>query len=692
MADDLADKTKDISQQLDKASKSMQEISKYQKGIIKGFTDITKQSSAIGQAWVAVARFFSGTGFWKIQNKVKALSNALQFMQKLDEKRLKAENERMVLLANEEDNKKNLIALQKKLLDYEADTLDYSERKALSANNLFKLLKSEHGTRNAILILTKRTAEYTKKAEENEENSGKIRAKNFLKMEKLRENLHKKIGRVAPGGKLHDKLTEELTALGGRSLPGSRYKDYKKYTTEGLETQLDIEELEEKQRIRKSDRDAVKKDIKLLERRLTLERRIREAADKAIPGGLKKGSAAYYRERDELRAAGGELSSSEMSDLKDLKKDDKRLGEEYTTNVDDLKELKTKRADLAAAGELEKGTKDWKTIGAEMFMGSKESREKWGLRYEKLKEKASAMWSGLKKITDGKEIMNGIKNTFSKKNMKAKAEIVTQGLRFIGMAFLWFAMIILFLLFLKQIGVITWIVNFAKEIMKQVPKIIEKVSKFITALFAFGFAFWDFIVALFTGDEVMGKLGVMLEKLGKLVLAGLLLMGKLLGFLVEAAVAALGTMWNNAMQWLSEKTGATKKEAGLWGGMAAGALLGMRIGMAGGVPGMLVGIGVGGLVGAGVGYTATAATGGKIQKGGWAIVGERGPELVNLPTGANVYSNSASSRATGSTVINVNINGRLGASDSELREISQKVGRMISLEMNRSTSTLSRVV
>ena len=56
---------------LDEVTQSMRDVSRLQTGIIKGFTDITKTSTATGQAWVSVARFFSGTGFWRIQNKIE---------------------------------------------------------------------------------------------------------------------------------------------------------------------------------------------------------------------------------------------------------------------------------------------------------------------------------------------------------------------------------------------------------------------------------------------------------------------------------------------------------------------------------------------------------------------------------------------------------------------------------------------
>ncbi|QDP59624.1 MAG: hypothetical protein GOVbin1753_57 [Prokaryotic dsDNA virus sp.] len=68
------------------------------------------------------------------------------------------------------------------------------------------------------------------------------------------------------------------------------------------------------------------------------------------------------------------------------------------------------------------------------------------------------------------------------------------------------------------------------------------------------------------------------------------------------------------------------------------------------------------------------------------IVGERGPELVSLPRGSRVYPNGYAP-SSGSTVINVNVSGRVGASDSEIRDIANKVAREINLRMNRTGTT-----
>jgi hypothetical protein len=55
-----------------------------------------------------------------------------------------------------------------------------------------------------------------------------------------------------------------------------------------------------------------------------------------------------------------------------------------------------------------------------------------------------------------------------------------------------------------------------------------------------------------------------------------------------------------------------------------------------------------------------------------------------------VHSNQESKQMMsggGGNNITVNVQGRIGASDSELRLIAQKVGQMINKEINRTTSS-----
>ena len=103
-------------------------------------------------------------------------------------------------------------------------------------------------------------------------------------------------------------------------------------------------------------------------------------------------------------------------------------------------------------------------------------------------------------------------------------------------------------------------------------------------------------------------------------------------------------------------------------------------------------IAIGGVVVAAIGLLLAKlnpfANGGVVGSG-LQLVGERGPEIVKLPTGSRVHSNRDSKKImSGSTNnITVNVQGRIGASDTELRQIASKIGSMINKEVNRTTSS-----
>lgn len=84
------------------------------------------------------------------------------------------------------------------------------------------------------------------------------------------------------------------------------------------------------------------------------------------------------------------------------------------------------------------------------------------------------------------------------------------------------------------------------------------------------------------------------------------------------------------------------------------------------------------------------ATGG-VSAGGLTVVGEKGPELVNLSNGSRVHSNAESRKMIsggGGTVNNFNIT--INAKDSskaEMRRMADEIGKMISSKINRSTSS-----
>jgi len=83
------------------------------------------------------------------------------------------------------------------------------------------------------------------------------------------------------------------------------------------------------------------------------------------------------------------------------------------------------------------------------------------------------------------------------------------------------------------------------------------------------------------------------------------------------------------------------------------------------------------------------ANGGSVSSGGVFEVGESGRELVNLPKGAKVHSNSQSNQMLEpklNNTFNITINAR-DTSDAELRRIADKIGNMVNLKINRSVSS-----
>lgn len=89
-----------------------------------------------------------------------------------------------------------------------------------------------------------------------------------------------------------------------------------------------------------------------------------------------------------------------------------------------------------------------------------------------------------------------------------------------------------------------------------------------------------------------------------------------------------------------------------------------------------------GLAGGDMSITAPVglATGGTVEQAGWALVGERGPELVNLPTGSTVYDAQQTAQARGGAAgggQTVNITNHFGRdsvrSDDDIRRIEQAI-------------------
>ena len=184
MADD-GDTVEEWVKGLDSLTTSMRDISRLQTGVIKGFTDITKTSTATGQAWVATARFFSGTGFWKIQNKIKSVSNMLQAAQVLEAKRLKQEQEMLEQVSKREIALKNIRRVKIALENLDNNNATHEEFKLIYSSKYFKMLQMTLGTTTALVVMRKKMNAMEDKANKSKKESNHSLIKQMKKMLKL---------------------------------------------------------------------------------------------------------------------------------------------------------------------------------------------------------------------------------------------------------------------------------------------------------------------------------------------------------------------------------------------------------------------------------------------------------------------------------------------------------------------------
>jgi len=254
------------------------------------------------------------------------------------------------------------------------------------------------------------------------------------------------------------------------------------------------------------------------------------------------------------------------------------------------------------------------------------------------------------------------------------------GVMFLVQAFVIFS---LFRVLVKDAGFMKTIVEGAKGILEGLSFILSGLFDIFGAFFGGG-TFGERLVKLITGiSKIFGGLGAIIFTVmkGIVKLAFGLIVGLVTTYIKMILVITNPTFWGNVFEKLKTKFLSltdglldkvklffTRDVMGFFRNITNAAIRGINaVSPFSDIPQL--------------------ATGGLINKGGLALVGERGPELVNLPTGARVNPNGSS----GGHTINVNVSGRVGASDTELRDIAKKVGRMVSAEINRSTSSSTNV-
>ena len=201
---------------------------------------------------------------------------------------------------------------------------------------------------------------------------------------------------------------------------------------------------------------------------------------------------------------------------------------------------------------------------------------------------------------------------------------------------------------------------------------------------------WMIVDGIFEGDLLKVGMGL-LQFFGGLLLTGLALLGTVILGGLGLIFALIGGPIYDFIKSITDSSLSIKQKVGKFFIMIGQILL--MIGLVAAVAGyiltgawvVMIGVAIVGAILSGLGrFLGKKSIGGPAS--GMTLVGEQGPELVRLPTGSRVYSN-AQTRSMGGNTIHVHVNGRVGASDAEIRDIADKVARHINLRMNRTGTT-----
>ena len=268
------------------------------------------------------------------------------------------------------------------------------------------------------------------------------------------------------------------------------------------------------------------------------------------------------------------------------------------------------------------------------------------------------------------------------------------GLDFLKKAMLYFVGIGLVVFAIIQSGIIGRVIDFFERVKnnKLFSVVIEVITVAIQGFKEFFGGIFNLFYGLFTGDmdRVIKGLKDIIMGFSKLFVGVLLSLPAMILAGLPSLLFELGQMIGQIILDFGSYIIGSASNVATGIGALSGAFAGAKIGAAGGPLGILAGAVIGGTLG-GIGGAALGdmlglASGGRVNQGGNILVGEAGPEIVSLPTNSFVTP-AVQSRAMMGNNITVQVNGRVGASDSELNEIARKIGQKINREMNKYGSS-----
>ena len=620
------------------------DVSQATTDFIKAGSRLTGSGTRAGTVWSLISRLSVGTGFHRVEANIRSITFILKFINQTREKEAKADAEAMKTANMVTKYQMQSMRLITNINKLKQGGLSVLEKETILNDENVKFMVRRHGEAKAILKIEERTELLRKNSARLRRRSrGPSRSdiveqnRNFFRgMGGLDLNVGADL--VFAQNQRRD-LRQRKGRIGGMVTKGE-------IALERFDRDIELQQqrVDELPGSGKQTRIARSKL-----RRLQRERELR---------------ARQQEEQEQMLLELTEEDRVLTEDIVQSKKELARRG--YDIAVDDS------YVDLGASPDREQGTGNM----LQKILGTKDLKKFTGF----LKGKFIERYGKFTKF-------------FTGGSAKMLTAFIGKGALIFGQVILWVSLLGVLVYLLKRSGVIDKIAEVFKEggllqIIKDSWELIwSGVKDIVMGVWGVIRSIFDIIVALYSGEGLGDALINFLIKLSEgfyLVIRGLfkILIGSLSIYFatIFGVVAGVGARIIEA--FLGSATGrlVTTKDFREKMGVVDDP----------NKKGFVAKLGSSGLGSKGFGgMGAVMMANGGFSKGGPTIVGERGPELVHLPAGARVFSNTQTKRmgAGAGNVINVHVNGRVGASESELNELARKIGEKINREMTRFGSS-----
>ena len=642
------------------------DVSQATTDFIKAGSRLTGSGTRAGTVWSLISRLSVGTGFHRVEANIRSITFILKFINQTREKEAKADQEAMKTANMVTKYQMQSMRLMTNIAKLRDSSLSVLEKETILNDENVKFMVQRHGEAKAILKIEERTELLRK-------NSARLRRRS----------------RGPSRSDIVDQNRGFFKNIGGLDLEvGADLVFAQQQRRDLRQRKMRVGGM-----VRKGEKALARYDVDIEAQ----QQRVDE-----LPGSGKQTKIArrklrrLQRERD-LRQ---QQQDEQEKMLLDLQEEDRVLTEDIVQSKEELK----KRGYNVSSGDAY----------VPIMAGGIDKEE--GGEQESLLQKFLAT-DDLKKMVNFlkgkfKERFDKVTKFFTGGSAKKLAAFVSKGAIIFGKVLLWVALLGVIVYLLQRTGVIDKIAEVFREgkigeILKNFWDMLwSGVGDIVMGVWGVLKAVFGIIKALYMGEGLGDAFFTFIAKLAEgLVLVARGLFKILIGYIgIQSAIisgviqgAVLGIIGKLQETRLGRRFTMSKEDRKAYNLAASKAKRDARradrqqLGITSGSSAFIVGLsgqsGSMDLGSAGMGMAGMANGG--FAKGGMTLVGERGPELVQLPAGARVFSNTQTKRmgTGGGNVINVHVNGRVGASESELNELARKIGEKINREMTRFGSS-----